>query len=183
MPSRPIPENTHIPTTSPADGSAVDTEVEALASVGRAISKLPADAAERVLRYFLERLGRSSTGVAEVVNEMVARPAERFRDFVTFYDDTDPRSGPERALVAAYWFQEIVGNPDWDSQTINTELRNLGHPSSNITADLKSLSQRTPRLVLQVSKSGTSAPARKRYKLTREGVRAVQSMMRKDEKI
>ena len=35
----------------------------------------------------------------------------------------------------------------------------------------------TPRLILQTSKSGSAKQARKRYKVTREGVKRVQSML------
>jgi hypothetical protein len=35
----------------------------------------------------------------------------------------------------------------------------------------------TPRLILQTSKSGSSQQARKRYKVTREGVKRVQAML------
>jgi hypothetical protein len=83
----------------------------------------------------------------------------------------------EKVLVVAYWFQVIQGQDDWDSFAINTELKHLGHPSTNITRDLDSLMNRAPRLVLQVRKDGTTKQARKRYKLTREGVRAVEKLL------
>jgi hypothetical protein len=160
--------------------SEVEDELQALASVGRAIAPLTNDAAERVLAYFLDRLGRSRTKIDSSINQAIQAGTGReseYVDFATLYDATNPRTGAERALIAAYWHQEILRNDDWDSQSINTELKNLGHGSANITADLRTLSERNPRLALQVRKGGPSRQARKRYKLTREGVKSVQAMI------
>ena len=84
-------------------------------------------------------------------------------------------------MVAGYWFQELAGQDDLDSQRINKELKNLGHPSTNITRDFDALIRRSPRQVIQVRKEGKSRQARKRYKLTREGIKAVEQMLKKEE--
>ncbi len=93
------------------------------------------------------------------------------------FDSAQAESGLDKVLVVAYWFQVSQRQDDWDSFAVNTELKHLGHPSTNITRDLDSLMKRSPRLVLQVRKDGTTRQARKRYKLTREGVRAVEKML------
>jgi DNA-binding PadR family transcriptional regulator len=61
--------------------------------------------------------------------------------------------------------------------TLNKELKNLGHGVSNITSALDTLMSRKPALVIQTKKSGTSKQARKKYKLTLEGLRAVERMV------
>ena len=110
-----------------------------------------------------------------------ARSAElqKFTDCHELFDAGSPSSGPEKALVAAYWFQVVQGNDDLDSQQLNTELKNLGHPSTNITRDLGGLINRAPRFVIQVRKDGTSRQARKKYKVTREAIKAVERMLRR----
>ena len=70
-----------------------------------------------------------------------------------------------------------MGQDDWDSQNVNTELKHLGHPSTNITRDLDQLMGRTPKLVLQTRKEGSTRQARRRYKLTREGMRIVEKLL------
>jgi hypothetical protein len=77
-------------------------------------------------------------------------------------------------LVAGYWFQVVEKSEDLDGMELNRALKNLGHPSSNITRDLDALIRRSPRMVMQVSKGPAG---RKRYKLTREGERAVSRMI------
>ena len=86
----------------------------------------------------------------------------------------------ERALVAAYWFQYLGGVSDFDSATLNKELKHLGHQSSNITTALTSLMSKKPQLVIQTRKSGASKQARKKYKLTNEGIKQVQRMLRSE---
>ena len=80
-------------------------------------------------------------------------------------------------LAVAYWFQVQQGQEEWDSFVVHKELKHLGHQSTNITRDLGVLMNRTPRLVMQVRKAGSTKQARKRYKLTREGIRGVEKMI------
>ena len=71
-------------------------------------------------------------------------------------------------MVIAYWFQILAGeNEDWDSQTINSEIKQLGHPSTNITRDLDNLMARTPKYMMQTRKDGTTKAGPQKYKLTR----------------
>jgi DNA-binding MarR family transcriptional regulator len=83
----------------------------------------------------------------------------------------------DKVVAVAYWFQQLQGNEDWDSATVNNELKHLGYSSSNITRDLDNLMAKSPRYVIQTRKEGTTKQARKRYKLTREGIRAVEAML------
>ena len=73
-------------------------------------------------------------------------------------------------------FQNI-NQEDWDAQAVNSELKHLGYQSTNITRDLDALMARTPKMVLQVRKEGTTRQARKRYKLTREGIKVVEKLV------
>lgn len=166
----------------------MDPEIEAMGQIAGALARLEPDATRRVLRWAVERFSPrdgSTTSPSEVQNVGGATPASSgsdtqrtFASFSDLFDAANPQMGLEKILVAAYWFQVHEGNEDWDSQRVNTELKHLGHPSSNITRDLAALINRTPRFVLQVRKDGSHQQARKRYKLTREGIRAVEQMIR-----
>jgi hypothetical protein len=94
-------------------------------------------------------------------------------------DAVKPTNGLERILAAAYYHQVVQGDPDFDSQTLNTELKHLGYPSANITRDMVRLVDRSPKLVIQTRKEGTSQQARKKFRLTTEGVRTIESLLRK----
>lgn len=75
-----------------------------------------------------------------------------------------------------YWFQVIRAEADLDSQSLNTELKHLGYPIGNITRAVSALASSTPRLVVQIKKGGTTRQARKKFRLTVEGIRRVEAM-------
>ncbi len=89
--------------------------------------------------------------------------------FVDLFDQANPKTEPERALVGGYWFQEISGHPSFDAQEVNNALKDVGHGIGNVTQALNSLQNRKPALVRQMSKSGKTKQARKKYKLTTAG--------------
>lgn len=159
-------------------------EIRAMQSVAQALAGLDADSTRRVLKWAVDRYQvKPAAPVPPPEVEHVAPAAqypqsrESFGDFADLFDAANPESGVENALVAGYWFQAVQKHAELDSQQLNSALKNLGRPSSNITRDLDSLMTRTPRLVIQVRKDGNTKQARKRYKLTTEGVRAVERML------
>jgi Transcriptional regulator PadR-like family len=85
--------------------------------------------------------------------------------------------GGGRALVVGYWYQFVQGEAEFTGQTINSALKHLGYRAANITTAFDRLQAQRPALVVQVRKSGTSKQARKKYKLTNEGKRAVEQMI------
>src|SRR5262249_48226225 len=136
-----------------------------------------ADAVRRVLRWAMERFQAKGTPPSSSADGLEKPASRNFTEIHELFDAANPTTGIDRALVAAYWFQAVLQHEDLDSQDINKELKHLGHPSKNITRDLDHLINRTPRYVMQVKKQGTTKQARKRYKLTREGIRAVERML------
>jgi hypothetical protein len=162
----------------------MDAEVKAMFDVVAALQGLDDEAVGRVLRWALQRykisgkeaLLKSSAAAGEPEEEPSGEPS-RFENFHELFDAANPASAPEKAMVAGYWFQVVAGQEDFDSQQLNKELKNLGHPSTNITRDLDALIGRNPRHVIQVRKEGKTKQARKRYKLTREGAKAVERLL------
>lgn len=162
-----------------------DPEIKAMAEVAAAIGELEPEARRRVLKWALDRYRPASGTVMEDRDDHETgpdetsphRPAGGFADFPALFDAANPDSAAEKALVAGYWFQVIQGEEDFDGFRLNKELKHLGHPSTNITRDLDSLINRSPRLVIQTRKLGSTKQARKQYKLTREGIKAVERML------
>ncbi len=160
-----------------------------MGQVAAALKSLEPDAVRRVLKWALERYqprqGGSGTGTPVEAGAMVPETAtaaaslpRTFLNLPELFDAAEPETGTDKVLVTAYWFQNFQApGLEWGSQTINTELKHLGHPSSNITRDLDNLMARKPKLVLQTRKEGTKQQGRRRYKLTREGTRAVETML------
>lgn len=166
-----------------------DPEIDAMGQISKALYALEPDAIRRVLKWAIERYqptprqssapSAGSVDAPAIVTESTRAPPRTFLDIAELFDAAAPETGLDKVLVVAYWFQVLKQSEDWDSRSVNSELKHLGHPSTNITRDLDSLMARAPKLTMQVKKQGTTKQARKRYKLTREGARAVESMLSK----
>jgi hypothetical protein len=163
-----------------AGKSGVDPELEAITAVAGALDKIKSDdrMVARVLRWARERYtGATEPDVATQRGKAAAADAVEYDDVATLYSAASPRTDAERALVVGYWFQVYQGMKDFDSQRVNTELKNMGHGVGNITDAFSRLIERKPQYVIQTRKSGTARQARKLYRLTNEGIKHVQSML------
>ena len=158
-----------------------------MSSITSALTPLEPEAIRRVLKWAIERFQARTTsetvvaaGVATMAGTsttMAVSAPKTFLNLAELLDTAQPETGLDRVLTVAYYFQVVAGQEDWDSQAVNTELKHLGHPSTNITRDLDTLMARSPKAVLQVRKGGTTRQARKRYRLTREGIHAVERLI------
>lgn len=159
-------------------------ELSALKTVIDTLEGLEDEAArERILDYAFKKLGKAMTGKiappltpkAEAIIEAVhQRQPELFEVFADLYDGARPKTDADKALVAGYWVQVCGGAADFGSQTLNSELKQLGYPVGNITRALDALK---PSLVQQMRKDGNSKQARKTFRLTSEGKKRVESMV------
>jgi hypothetical protein len=162
-----------------ARAETIRAETEAITKIAEALSPLTSEGTQRVLRY-INQTYQSKGTVHATVEKAFSETEEnqpQFSEFHELFDAARPETGAERALVVGYWLQVLQGNEEWDSFFVNKELKLLGWPASNITRDIDVLMKRTPRWVHQTRKEGTSQQARKNYKLTNEGIRAVQRML------
>src|SRR6266508_1351893 len=157
-------------------------EVEAMRQVSAALDPLASDERGRVLRWAAERfalplgvVGDSRHGSRQQPAKQA--PGEAPQEPGEFYAQAAPETEPDRALVVAYWVQEVQGDGEFEAQTVNTQLKHLGHGVSNITRALDDLKARKPQFVIQIQKSGKSKQARKRYKVTAAGKAEVRRML------
>lgn len=161
-----------------------DAEIEAMSALTTAVDNLEPDVRGRVLRWAAERYGvalakgpikkpRPDTGDDDDQNGDEGDGGKAFDDFVDLFDAVNPTTDMDRALTAAYWFQQIVKQQSWQSQRLNTTLKDVGHGVGNITDALTQAQARKPALVRQMAKSGRSRQARKTYKLTTAGLRYI----------
>jgi hypothetical protein len=152
-----------------------DPEVTAVAQVIETLEPLDPDTRRRVLALASSRYSgdRSSSPLGSTITSLLNGVGE-YTEFVDLFHAFNPKTEAERALVAGYWFQVLQGRPALLAQEINDVLKDLGHRLSNVTDALTKLENRRPALARQVSKSGRSRQARKTYRLTREGISAVE---------
>lgn len=171
-----------------------DAEFNAMQSVYGALRVLDDSAQQRVLDYVSNRLGLTqqarpvangrANGREEVTEEEREEEAasntqhsRSYSSFAELYDAAQPKSQSDRALVAGYWLQHSQGGQNFDSFSVNKELKNLGEGVPNITSALDALKAQKPALVLQLKKSGKSRQARKTYKVTVAGLKFVENMI------
>jgi hypothetical protein len=160
--------------------SETSRELEAMAKVAAVIEPLDADERGRVLSWAAERFSvvvstrNKSTPALRQIDSVTPPVAN---DFAELYHQAAPDSDVEKALVAAYWLQEVSQINPFDAKSANDELKHLGYPIGNIARALGLLGEGQPRLVIQVSTSGSSKQARKKYRLTEEGIRRVRAMI------
>lgn len=165
-------------------------EIQAMVKMEQALSGLDEEAVNRVLQWTISRFGTQAVSADgsgafaekeepefEKAGEEVTAPDE-FEDLASLYDAASPSTDADKALVCAYWFQEIQGHSSFTSMAINKELKHLGHGVSNITRTLGGLKSKKPALVMQRRKEGKTQQARKLYALTGEGKKAVKRMLR-----
>jgi hypothetical protein len=156
-----------------------DPEIKALAAMTEALAELSEEQRRNVLLYINSRYGVSvkppRAPGAEADSQAPA--THGYANLGDFFDAVNPQTEADRVLAVAYWVQAVEGMEDFESFPVNKQLKNLGHPVSNITRAIDSMIAQTPRLIIQTAKTGTAKQARKRYKVTREGLKRVQQML------
>lgn len=164
-------------------------ELEAMKTIAQSLSSLERGSWGRVLhwacdRFLDEQIKTRAQGEeplpprTPLPNSVPVPPnpeQKEYNSIAQFYSAVSPDNDAERVLCIAYWFQVIGGESDVDSQTVNKELKHLGHGVANVTSAFTSLITRKPQLVIQTRKSGTSQQARKRFLVTAEGKKFVEA--------
>jgi hypothetical protein len=166
-----------------------DDEIEAMKTIAAALEPLDDAARLRALQWATSRF-RASGAALELRGELSARPYEisperqangPYETFADLFEAARPNTEKDKALVAAYWVQVCQESGNFMAQSLNAQLKDLGHGIGNITEALNQLRDERPALVLQLKKGGTSRQARKTYKLTVEGAKRVRLMTQDEE--
>lgn len=156
----------------------IEPELQALSTITALLADLPQASQRRIVNWISSRFQIVGIGNGSQSETNVRDPQPReFSDAATLFVAVNPTTGPEKALTAAFWLQEYLHQDEWDGFSINTELKHLGHGLRNITDALNALIGHRPQLVVQLRKSGKTKQARKRYKLTVEGLKKVRQMI------
>jgi hypothetical protein len=161
------------------------SEIEAMSAIDEALAGIGEDQQKRVLRWAVDKFGGGTITVGDERRSVQtgngggdAGGSGEYARISDLMDATSPTTIVDHVLVGSYWFQVVLGKDDFTGQEVNSELKDLGQASKNITESFTSLMKRKPPLARQVQKSGTSQQGRKKYRLTEPGIRAVQRMIR-----
>jgi len=161
-------------------------EIDAMRDVAGALEKLDPGSRDRVLDWALKFYRSQGGGVAPSIStgrSQASRPADDRSerdipdDVAELFARASPGTEAEKALVVGYWFLRKEGIEEFDSFRLNSELTHLGHRVLNITRALGTLMAQKPALVVQTRKEGKTKQARKKFRLTVEGIRRVERMM------
>jgi hypothetical protein len=164
-------------------------ELELMHSIYDDLKEQPVQVQQRVLAWVLGALGIAAplsdgkrlSGSQDVSHRgHNAGNSDTYETFADLYNAAGPTTGGDMALVGGYWFQVCQGAEDFVAAEVNKELKNAGAKVANITVAFTGLIDSTPRLALQIRKSGKAQQARKRYKLTHAGIKAVEKMIKGD---
>ncbi|MFT3970157.1 MAG: hypothetical protein QM695_07735 [Micropruina sp.] len=176
----------------------IDLEIEAMGKVSKALGGLDDEARGRVVRWAAERYGitlgatlRKQTGGgaggnsgggvleedADELEEHADAENPTWNHFAELYHASGASTHPEGMLVAAYWVQILRSQESFGSLELNKLLKDLGHGVTGTAKVMTTLIAKKPALILQLKKSGKSQQARKTYKLTDAGKKAVEQMI------
>lgn len=173
-------------------------EFEAIKAVHDALAPLNEEGRTRVLTYIASLLGINAKvggrGAAPTNNDGngndddsedddestggTPKGPKTFSSFAELYASADPKTNGEKALVVGYWLQVCQAAESFTAAAANKELTHLGHKIANITDAIDSVKNQKPMLILQLKKSGNSRQARKLYKVSHEGIKRVEDMLR-----
>jgi hypothetical protein len=126
--------------------------------------------------------GKATIERARVSASSDAGISEGYNDVAEFVTAARAKTDEERLLFTAYWHQVKNSVADLTSQALNTDLKHIGHPLSNVTKTFSGLIGRRPALAMQTAKTGSGAQARKKYRLTAEGIKYAELIFGKEER-
>lgn len=155
--------------------------------MAEALDGLPPESQGRIIAWAISRYdvrgavahrasAAASNAAAESANDATT-VVSGYSTLAEFFDAANPGTESEKALVAGYWLQKHEEIDAFESAAVNRELKNLGHSIKNITNAFGGLSSVKPALSVQTVKSGKSQQARKKYKITVAGEKAVKQMI------
>lgn len=158
----------------------LDPEIRIMNEIYASLRGLDAHAQRRIMSWVLEKLSldlpwemSKDTGW-EIAGSGDGQPLPPPSDL---FDKARPENDAERVLAVAAYLQTTQPGEDLTAREITMKLASLGHSVRNITATINSLMNKRPKLMVQTLKKGTTRQAQKRYKVTPEGIAAVQMMM------
>ncbi len=132
-------------------------EINAMKSLADTLDPLEHEVRVRVLSWANSRFGVLPGNPAiSTASNLKSNEQGPEADLPTIFDQANPKTTSERALVVGYYLQVVKDEGEFQSQPVNNELKNLGHPIPNVTDAFTKLMQREPKLVLQTRKTGSS---------------------------
>lgn len=103
---------------------------------------------------------------------------KRYGSIETLFLSSSVNTVSSKILLCAAYLQEKLNIEELSSYDINSRLKKLGYGVSNISNSLNTLIKKDPPLVIQTRKIGDSKQAKRRFKVTEEGLRIARTYLR-----
>jgi hypothetical protein len=103
---------------------------------------------------------------------------KRFRSIETLFLSSNVKTVPSKILLAAAYLQEKLNFEEISSFDINSRLKKMGYGVPNISSSLNSLLKKEPPLMILIGKAGDSKQAKRRFKVTEEGLQMARTYLR-----
>ncbi|HBU69744.1 MAG TPA: hypothetical protein DEE98_05110 [Elusimicrobia bacterium] len=162
-----------------------EPELNAMNDILKALKELEPEAQERVVNWVT---GKLNLPKASAILNKGQKPKENIIEdninnntLAEVFAATNPNSDSDKVLVVATYIQNRDSKDELTGREINKELVHLGHGVGNITNAISGLMNRTPKLMIQTRKDGSTKQAQKKYKVTIEGLNAYKKMFGKAE--
>lgn len=163
-------------------------ELEIMKNIAEELKNLEPNSIRRILEWASDHFGIEKKDTSNRDSEQIKKHSnppqgtnketQPYKDVADFYSSVSPKTEAERVLTISYWKQYIEGAPDVDALSVNNELKDLGHVVSNITRAFNNLKQMKPQLAIQLKKQGSTKQARKKYRVTDEGRKYIDNMLK-----
>jgi len=102
-------------------------------------------------------------------------------DYDTVLDlfaESNVKKVSSRILLMAAYLQERHNFKEITSYDINFRLKRIGHGIQNISSSINGILKRKPQLMIELKKEGASKQARRKFKVTHEGLKAARNLLK-----
>jgi hypothetical protein len=177
-----------------------DPELQAMGLVFESLRNLDSDQQRRVLRWVTDRLespeptgtvASTATPIVEGPPQMTVEKVEtksmtpdkkdisHYDTVLELFADATAKKSTSKVLLMAAYLQERHSFKEITSYEINFRLKRIGHKVTNISSLINSLLNRRPHLVIQVGADTHKKQARRKFRVTDDGLKEARSFLNK----
>lgn len=166
----------------------VKDRLESEATMGFVASARPVDeaGADKVIRIVRAGKGTEKTETDEVTSETtpkVTKPTgpKTLADYETaleLFSESNVKKATNRVILMAAYLQERHNFKEISSYDINFRLKRIGFGVTNISSLINAILNRVPKLLVQEGAEEHTKQARRKYRMTPEGIALAKSLMK-----
>jgi hypothetical protein len=182
-----------------------DPEITAMSQAFEALKGLDGAQIGRVLHWIKGRFGVRETKLTAVpaaavtpaaVEEIIPAPAvepkqepkapvSKKRDLMDFdtvldlFSESTVKKVSSKILLMAAYLQERHNFKEISSYDINFRLKRIGHGVQNISSSINGILKRKPQLMIEMNRDDSSRRARRKFRVTVEGIKVARGFLKK----